>query len=372
MHGEYRSAAPAVGEDSAAATTNRHRSMAFIEGMDKDGLIDSNYRKIMSDLFAWMRVGVKFSQNEVVMTRRVTLLCCGWVDGFNFELSLPYQEGYKISIFCHSLLPTISKPFSSASPNLDYLRGKLQNTGIKGSEVNITEAASSPRAYSCNGNVVSLTPVLFESEATALEIFGEVQPASSTVKIVDGPRLLRITSHSALLGVDAVGQGRVVCALYEVPVHSTLADLRAIMSIPNERRAMASQRKESQSKYLYGPKRTMLFRFHGLRSYCCYCAAIATTDGDPSSQDSTGNVLLAHFRTFEIKSNPVNSFLLASLSRKHTLFYLNNNALLTLFLLLFLVVVNGSGGYPRALADSRYHRGNAGVSSSTEYLSPSR
>ena len=301
MHGEYRKP-PLPAAPPSVAKLSKH-----LASPSEDGI----FRAIVNALFAWLRSGVFFSNGAVLNSRSVCLVCTAWVNGENMQLSAPLHESDMLSIPWHSLLPKSKKTASihgamSVEESNDYLIQRMRQSVGKSVKLSVEASSTTARAvYFKAAN----TDASFIATATAKADKPKQSDAGdSAVKITDGPTVARLSDDHVIVHVSAAGRGTVTASLYEFPIHMNIYDIKAIIGITQEREPMQKQLLGKQWMPLLGPQRQMLFRFYGLRPYCCYGVVI-----DYGSNPSKS--LVAHFRTFKMKSSPVACLLLSAVTR---------------------------------------------------------
>lgn len=144
VHGEYRKPPQAVGPNPPSMPTKVSKTAA---PPGEDGV----FRAIVNALFAWLRSGVFFSNGTVFNSRSVCLVCTGWMNGENLQLTAPLHESDVLRISWHSLLPTsINKPsaggtLSSVESN-DYLIQRMRQSLGKGVKLIVESSSSKARA----------------------------------------------------------------------------------------------------------------------------------------------------------------------------------------------------------------------------------
>ena len=296
MYGEYRD--PAA--ESVSAEPSAERDVVF--------------RDITTALFTWLRAGVFYSDGMISFNRNATFLCTGWVDGLNFRLTSTVDEGNLLIVNWHSLLPTSHmKEERSTLGNVvnarfeakDYLLRRLRRSLGKAMSLSVEQPTTTSRVITFAAGRMSVMPISLTKN------IGEKKKTveKNSIRVIDGPNIARVGIDNATIAVEATGHGTVDCYLFEVPVHMNISDLRAIIGISSERDAIFHQLRGHQRKSVRGFKRQMLFRFFGLKPYCCFGIAV----GLDSSKEIA---LVSHFRTFELKNAPISCLLLSSLNRK--------------------------------------------------------
>lgn len=301
VHGEYRKPPQQAGPQLPSVAKSSKTAGPPGE--------DGTFRAIVNALFAWLRSGVFFSNGTVFNSRSVCLVCTGWVNGENLQLTAPLHESDVLRISWHSLLATsTNKPSAGGTLNNvesnDYLIQRIRQSLGKGVKLAVESSSSKARAMyfkAANADARFVSTVK-EDEPK------QVSKVSRAVRITDGPTVARLSDDYVIVHVSAVGQGTVTASLYEFPIHMNMSDIKAIIGIPQEREAMQKQLLGKQLMRVHGPQRQMLFRFYYLRPYCCY--GVVIDYGNKSNMPT-----LVHFRTFKMKSSPVACMLLSAMTR---------------------------------------------------------
>lgn len=265
-------------------------------------------REVFNALFAWLRASARVVNGQLDADRQVTLLCCGWIGGENFEVRQSFGDGISLTIPVHSLLPTMDSTLPS---DIDLIHQMQQSLG-KGCALMTAAPTRSARIFHCmNARDKGSFVVVQAKSSVSDNSFPEV------LQVVDGPEVVVVSDCSVTLSVRTQNRGELRCSLFEVPVHLGLAELQAVVMIPSERVVFAQHLVEAQSKAIRHPKRTSLFRFFGLQPYCCYCALVESTSATGDCDSVVAGIpTLALFKTSDLTSNPSNCFLLSSTPRK--------------------------------------------------------
>lgn len=274
------------------------------------GVIAPLEREIFHALFAWLQASARVLDGHLVVDRKVTLLCTGWISGENFEIRQSVAEGLHLILPVHSLLPT--RPVASGDvAEKDIVHHIRQSLG-KGFTLTRTAPALSARVFHCSS---ALDRGTFEAVKKAKPI-----PLNSglnlrpSIHIIEGPEIVRVTDSAVVINVRSRNRGELQCSLFEIPIHASIPELQAILMIPSERLILSQYLVDCQRKILRGSERNSLFRFSNLKPYCCYCAVVESANA-PDSDSLAAIPLLAICKTFELANNPCTSFLLSSTSR---------------------------------------------------------
>jgi hypothetical protein len=274
-------------------------------------LKDELYIEFIQTIFDWLRHTTrKNNRDHSDETKKVTLVSTGWENGCNFEIRSTIK-GETLSIRHECLLETRKsspfgmKPVTRSDYELMELITRLQS--LPNCELSFQVA------FPTKLRVISFQECYETSSKDDIQFIpiNEILDKTITnddslrikfpkVCIINGPRIVRLSNDSVMIGVTATGYGKVSCILYELPTLSDYVD--AISFIEAERDQLIEVKKIT--KWCLN-RRDIIFQFENLRSYSGYCVLIEPYREIP---------LVAHFRTFPMDSSMVNSVIVTSVS----------------------------------------------------------
>ena len=305
--------------EAAAQPSRRPLAQLKLNLVTRDPLnsdFDDGFEAFIKALFVWMSFGEERAGRALRQTR---LVSTGWSQGINFEI-VHRPSGRRVEHVC--LLPAISEADlerggAALALNLrlvSRLRVSLPEdcvfTALSATPLRAV-ALQAPSAQSGAAPILSFVPInkILDKE---LPVFG-LAPPSEPVKLLDGPRILRLTSTEAHVLVAAVGHGKVRATIFELPfeVNAKIA-LGLVASERDKLRVVGSMWQRCAKR------RHMRFSFTNLLPYCNYCVLVEPVvptsprgSGPPGIGDPPR---LAQFRTLYNTGSCMNSVVLAAVS----------------------------------------------------------
>ena len=320
LHGEYSSRRTLTAEEAAqiiapdfnagvpaprsvasvanAAPTSRIRLQYALLRDPAHPDFDHGFEALVKALFVWLAAPSPSSSDSSRSSRQVRLVSSGWARGVNFEI-VHSPTARRLEHIC--LLPT-RLDGDAADPEVDRLLTRLRVSMPE--DCVLTVLSASPlRAInlvqaSAASPTVTFLPInkILDKALPALGI----DPPTEALKIIDGPRLLRITSTEVHLVVSAVGYGKVRCTIYELPFEVDQRSAIGLVAAERDKLRFVGTSWQRCTK-----RRQMLFSFKLLLPYCNYCVALDPEDHIPR---------VAQFRTLYNASSTMSSIILAAVS----------------------------------------------------------
>lgn len=270
-----------------------------------EGYFDVHFHDCVASLLDW----ASFCNQKKSRQREsaIMLVSTGWNNGVNFEI-LHKETGSRIEHIC--LLPTRVKSdergreeTQASIDRTDALLARIKFSLPNGcimSVLNASPLRSLVVKSSLRSAHIEFIPINKIYDKT-IQPVGSESVNLSRLRVLDGPRISRISFDDVHVVLSAIGYGRVQCTLFELPFEINQLDAVALLSAERDKLRLIASSWQRCTK-----QRHMLFHFKGLLPYCNYCISVEPEDN--------GLPIVAQFRTLYDSACPMTSIILAAVS----------------------------------------------------------
>ena len=289
VHGEYTS------EDARKRNQIKKHSISNI------------FTELIDGLFDWVEDG-----DGPAKIRKVTLVSVGWDNGYNFIVSrnASCSLTHESLLESNGALPNLMAKEAIQMSDADKIMSDIMSSLPEGVQIHPSlPAVHTPRRCLSIADplidTIKFVPIPLDPPIP-LNVLPSKSTNEEAVCVIEGPKILRLTSTEVHFGITCSGLGEVKCYIYNLPQHSHAGNISYLLDPDDPKLTLAGlSRKWARNKV---SSSEIIFQFNNLRPYSTYGAVLEI--GDESRENSH----MCHFRTLCVDTSTTSTVTVAAVT----------------------------------------------------------